>query len=117
VGACGSGGSVGSEWCSRGSVHVSWCWFALLFGLPSSDSVIQPLKESNKFLELLRDVVTQGKCILNFVVQAPHKGSTFCRFISLNVSSIVLEFCIIGGEVTLCLLECLQFLFYSHYII
>jgi hypothetical protein len=73
----------------------------------SSDLVLQPLEESNKFLELLQDVVRQGKGILDLIVQAPHEGSTFCRVILLNIGSISLEFCIIGGQVTVCLLECL----------
>jgi hypothetical protein len=57
------------------------------------------LEESNKFLELLRDIIRQGKSILDLVVQAPHESSTFGRVIPLNVSGIALEFHIIGGEV------------------
>jgi hypothetical protein len=51
---------------------------ALLFYFLSSDIVIQPLEESNKFLELLRDVVRQVEGILDLVVQVPHKGSALC---------------------------------------
>jgi hypothetical protein len=73
------------------------------------------LEESNKFLELLRDIVRQGMCILDFVVQALHEGSTFCRVIPLNISSIALYFYVIGGEAAICLLQCLQFSFcYYH---
>jgi hypothetical protein len=57
----------------------------------------------------LKDIIRQD--ILDLVVQAPHKSSTFCRVIPLHVSGIVLEFCLIGGEVVVCLLELLQFSF------
>jgi hypothetical protein len=63
------------------------------------------LKESDKFLELLRDIVTQGKDILDLVVRAPHESSMFRRVIPLNVGRIALEFCLIAGEVARCLLE------------
>jgi hypothetical protein len=75
------------------------------------------LEDINKSLNLLRDGVRQGKGILNLVVQAPHEGGTFYRIVPLNVGSIVLEFFLIGGEVTVCLLEYLQFLFCCHQII
>jgi hypothetical protein len=61
--------------------------------------MIQPLEESNKFLKLLRDIVRQGNGILDFIVQVPHEGSTFCRVVSLNIGGKALEFCIIGEEV------------------
>jgi hypothetical protein len=108
---------MGGGWCSQGGVCLSWYWFAHLVCLPRSDSVIQPLEESNKFLELLRDVVRQDKCILDCVVQAPYESSAFLRVMSLNVSSVALEFCIIGGEVTVCLLEHLQLLFCCRHMI
>jgi hypothetical protein len=54
------------------------------------------LEGSNKLLELLRDVLRQDKGILDLVVQAPHKGSTFCRVIPLNFGSIGLQFGVIG---------------------
>jgi hypothetical protein len=69
------------------------------------------LEERNYILELLRDVVREGQKILNLIIQAPHEGSAFCRVIALNISGIALKFCIIGGEVVLCLFEHLQFLF------
>jgi hypothetical protein len=75
------------------------------------------LEESNKFLELLKDVVRQGKGILDLIVQAPHKGSTFCRVIPLNVGGIALEFYVIDEEVMFCLLEHLQFSFYGRHMI
>jgi hypothetical protein len=108
---------VGTRWCLQGSVGCSWCWFAILFYFSSSYSVIQPLEESNKFLELLSNVVRQGKDILELIVQASHKGGTFCRVVPLNISGIALEFCIIGGEVTVSLLELLQFSFCYHHMI
>jgi hypothetical protein len=75
------------------------------------------LEESNKFLELLRDVVRKDEGILDLVVQAPHVGSTFCRVIPLKVGDISLEFHIVGGEVAVGLLEPLQFSFcYCHMI-
>jgi hypothetical protein len=36
---------------------IPWYRFALLSYLPDHDSVIQLLKETNKFLELLGDIV------------------------------------------------------------
>jgi hypothetical protein len=60
------------------------------------DLVIQLLEESNKLLDLLRDVVRKGKGILDLIVQVPHEGGMFCRVIQLGVGSIALEFCIIG---------------------
>jgi hypothetical protein len=100
-----------------GGVGGLWCWFALLFCSPILDSVIQLLEDSNKLLELMRDIVRQSKDILDRNVQAPHKGSTFCRVIPLNIGSIVLEFSIIGGEVIVCLFEYLQFSFCCHHMI
>jgi hypothetical protein len=102
---------VGSGWCSRGGVGILWYWFFFLFCFLSPDSVIQPLEEGNKFLKLLRDVVRQGKDILDFVVQAPGGGRTFCRVVPLNVRGIALEFSTIGGEVAVFLLQHLQFSF------
>jgi hypothetical protein len=55
---------VSGTWCLGGGVGVSWCWFALLLSLPSSNSVIQLLEDSDKFLELLRDIVREGECML-----------------------------------------------------
>jgi hypothetical protein len=65
------------------SVSILWYWFAFLFYLLSSDLVIQLLEESNKFLELLRDVVKYGKYIFDCIVQYPHKSNKFCRVIIL----------------------------------
>jgi hypothetical protein len=56
------------RWCSRYHVGSFWHWFPLLFCFPSSDSVILPLDESNKFLEQLRDVVKQSKGIFHLNV-------------------------------------------------
>jgi hypothetical protein len=63
------------------------------------------LEDSNKFLEPLRDIVRQGKYILDFVVQAHHESSMFRRVIPLNVSSVALEFCLIGNIVRVHLFE------------
>jgi hypothetical protein len=87
------------------------------FYSPGSDSFIQPLEESNKFLELLRDIVRWGKGILDLVIEAPHDRSTFCKVIALNIGGIALEFRVIGGEVAVCLHNCLQFLFCCHHVI
>jgi hypothetical protein len=101
----------------QGSVSSSWYWFSLLFYFLSSDSVIQPLEESNTFLELLQDIVRQGKGILDLVVQAPYECSMFHRVIPLNFSGIALEFYVIGGEVTVSFLEYLHFSFCCHHMI
>jgi hypothetical protein len=63
------------------------------------------LEGSNKILDLLKDIVSQGKGILDLIVQAPHEGSMFCRVIPLNVGGIASKFYIIGGEVAAFLLE------------
>jgi hypothetical protein len=50
--------------------------------------VIQPLEESKELLELLRDIVRQGRDILDLIVQASHEGITFRRVHPLNIDSI-----------------------------
>jgi hypothetical protein len=86
-------------------------WSAFHFGFVSFDWVIQLSEKYNKFLDLLEDVVRQHIDIFDLVVQALHKYSTFHRVILLDFSSIMLEFCIIGGEVNISLFEYLQFRF------
>jgi hypothetical protein len=86
-----------------GGAGSLWYWFALLFCPPGPVSGIQPLKESKKFLKLLRNIIRWGESILDFIVQALHESSTFCRLILLNIGSSVLEFHIIEKEVTICL--------------
>jgi hypothetical protein len=44
-------------WCSSGGIGILQCWLALLFCSLSPDLLIQLLEESNKFLELLADIV------------------------------------------------------------
>jgi hypothetical protein len=95
-------------WDSVGSLR---CRFALLFGFPSPDSVFQQLEESNTLLKLVRDIVTQGKGILDLVVQVPHDSSTFCRVVSSNVGGMALKSCKIGGVVAISLLQQLLFSF------
>jgi hypothetical protein len=68
---------VHDRWCLWVSVGVLWYWFTLLLCFLSTDSVIQLLEESNELLELLRDIVKQGKSIFDLVVQVPHEHSTF----------------------------------------
>jgi hypothetical protein len=90
---------------------VAGCWSAFCFGFLDPNLVIQLLEKCKRFLELIRDVVTQGEGIFDLIVQVSHECSLFYSVILLNISSIMLEFCAIGREVTIASFNHLQFPF------
>jgi hypothetical protein len=104
---CNGGEGLGHRWWLWGSVGVTGYWPVLLFSILGLDSVIQLFEKCNKFLKFLGDVIGQGKSIFDLIVQALHECSTFCRFILLNISSILLKFHIVDREVVICFFECL----------
>jgi hypothetical protein len=98
VSTCGAGWSVGIRWSSQGGDSVLWYYFALLFFLLSSYSVFQYVEATNKFLELLRDIVMLGEYLFDIIVQALNESGMFCSIIQLNIIRVELEFCIIGEK-------------------
>jgi hypothetical protein len=67
------------------------------------------LEESNKSLQLLRDIAEQGEYIFDFVVQALHESWKFCMVILVRITRVVWKSHIIGGEVMIHQLEFRQF--------
>jgi hypothetical protein len=110
-------GSPSGGWYSWSGIGIAWCWSTFLFSFLSTDLVIQLLEECNKFLELLGNIVKQGKGIFDLIVQASHKCGAFCRVSPLDISSIILELSMIGRKVVISFFEYLQFLFSYYYII